>query len=175
MLCIGAPDGSGPNADHGSRDSDLFSWSVCEFAVPVAPCSLCNTRIFGDPDRVCRLSHIIMTPSWSRSARMPTTRSALSICAFFSCVCCGMEATSTGQSSIGSYGERHHPQHWNAHPSGATVHFIEYFIQRLIEQKNIEQLLEIGVARGEKISPERRIPISAQKFRGHEPLPQIRP
>jgi len=103
MLCIGAPKGSGPTADQGSKVGDISSWAVCELAAGALPMgSRCRTTIRGDPGRVRSPSHSATMPSLPRSARTPTTRSALSICAVFSCVCCGMESTSTVQSSIGS-------------------------------------------------------------------------
>ncbi len=103
MVCVGAAKGSGPAADQGRNESDEPSGGLCEFAAAGSPTgSRCSTTIRWDPGRFRNSPQTFSTPSWLRSARMPTTRSALSACAGCSCagVCSGMESTSNVQSFI---------------------------------------------------------------------------
>src|SRR5580658_4170767 len=76
---------------------------------------------------------------------------------------------------IHSWHQQHNSHQWDTYPRGAAVQLIEYFVERLIKQEDIQQLAEIGIPRRQKIGALRSLMIRAQEFRSRRPFPKLCP
>src|SRR4029077_13174009 len=183
MLNASVPAGSGRNNGQEIKNGNMLFSAVSAWAGAAAPLfSFCKTASRGDPSSVCRSLHSAARLCESRSARIATTRSALSICSIFSCGCGAMESTSTFNPVLPPWNriyasclQRQYSQERDAHPRRPAVHLVKNLIERLIQEEDIQQFAKIARVSRQELLASSRLTISPQKFRGDRVLPEPRP
>src|SRR6516165_6004371 len=63
----------------------------------------------------------------------------------------------------------------DAHPQWARVQFIKHFVERFINQKNIEHTSKLGAVSWQKFGGLSSFSVGAQEFSGNTPHPQLSP
>src|SRR5713101_3239943 len=71
--------------------------------------------------------------------------------------------------------KRDDPQQWNAYPRGTRVQFIEHFVKRLINKKDIKHRSKIVTLCRQKVRALGGFSISTQKFGGNAAYPELGP
>src|SRR5579862_7056307 len=126
-----------------------------------------------------------------KSERTPTTKSALSACSVFSATCGAADSVCISEPFISadtprpdeasaslaeiSQRQRHDSHQRNPNPCGPAIQLVEYLIEGFVQQEGVQQVLKIRFIGRQEMRALGLLPVRAQEFRGHRPLPEAGP